>query len=239
MNFEEFIKNKKEELHTETPSFKVWNNIQQQLQPKKSYKLYWAIAASVIIIMGLSIFYLYNKQNPINDIATNKPSNENIINAIPKVFDTTKQIELVNTPIQNLPTKKEATLKVALLKKVPQKDVVKNNSPSIKTSINYTAQSFYDSVVLTLKDRIQATPVKWVDKDYFKVYIDEYKSLEIQEENWRKEIKKNISQTDFVMELIQINQRKLIVLDNLLKQINIINNKKGDTTQRNFNKIII
>jgi hypothetical protein len=238
MNFEEFIKNKKEELHTETPSFKVWNNIQQQLQPKKSYKAYWAIAASVILIMGLSIFYVYNNKAETTIVAKTDVNNGAIITT-PVSYDTTPQIELV----KNVPQKKvEKTIlqkKVAPEINASPKEIVKKYNSSNNNKINYTAQSFYDSVVLTLKDRIQATPVKWVDKDYFKVYIDEYKSLVIQEENWRKEIKKNISQTDFVMELIQINQRKLIVLDNLLKQINIINNKKGDTAQKNFNKIII
>ncbi len=238
MNFEELIKNKKEELHTETPSFKVWNTIQQQLQPTKSYTLYWAVAASAIIIACLSILYFYNANNTTTYVEKNVEK-EKINNVVPVSFDTTKQLDIViETPKKRtkIPLKEK---EIILSKKEIIKDFANAKPTQKNKGVNYTAQNFYDSVVLSLKGKIEATPVKFVDKEYFKVYLDEYKSLEIEETNWRKQIQKSVSQTDFVMQLIQINQRKLIVLDNLLKQINIINNKKGDTAQRNFNKIII
>jgi hypothetical protein len=237
MNFEEYIKNQKEDLHTETPSFTVWNNIQKEFLPKKKNYTAWAIAASLLLLMGISIFYFLQPKKDATAIAKTKD-----VNTTPLYtdIDTLKPITTAPTTVET----KQAVSKPTIITTttLPTK-ITPNIASSIKPSTpklnRFMGQNFYDSTILALKQKIEATPVKWVDQNYFTVYLTEYKNLEREEMDWKKKIGQDVSETDFIIRLIQINQQKIDLLANLLKQIKNINTKKGDTTQTNYNKIII
>lgn len=231
MNIEELIQSKADTLHTETPSFAVWNAIQKATPKAKIYTLYWAAAASIIAIMGIAIVILSNQQYATKGYCVN--SNIPIIKQtlLPQIKNDTQYI--VNKTIQNQPNNSNANITkvqpTTQLQQPPTKDI----------AAIYNGQNYFDSVILVLKDKIASTPVRWVSTTYFDVYLTQYKHLEEQETIWKKNATQQTIDTDYIMQLIQINQQKITVLDALLKQMKNLNIKKGDTADTYNNNIII
>jgi hypothetical protein len=237
MSFEEYIKDRKELLHTETPPAAIWQHIENHYTPAKKQRRYWVAAACFLLVAAGSVFLLI--KNAGNDHVPNDHSA-----TLPPVLPVTKQPDTrtIPKPVFREPGSANTTNSVSLINK---KVTTISKAPSLakagktEKKFFYNGQDFYDSLLIALKQRIEATPVKWVEEDYFKIYTTEYKNLELQERAWRNQIVAEGSKPDYIIGLIQINQRKLVVLDNLLKQINNINNKKGDTARIQNKKIII
>ncbi len=236
MKLEETIRQRRDELDIDLPSPRVWKGVQQQLRPTVNrYARYrwWAAAAILVLTMGAGLA-ICNRQDTGNTLAATP-----VLQPIPILSQ-----QAVAAPASPAPAPRDiARQKSSQLQwqnpgagkplPVRQKQLPRP-SPAVSP-----VDSFYNASISLLKDRINSTPVKWVEQDFFGVYLDRYKSLEKEEQAMKKQWNNRVSDDDFMRDLINLSRRKLNVLETLYMQMQNINSKKGDTARKQTNRIII
>jgi hypothetical protein len=115
---EQFIKDHRREFDGEEPDPKIWNRVNEEMNPKKSGRIFrlnriqWSAAAAIVILVGGAIFYMnLNKQietPPANGTASQSaPVQNDIIQDInptyaKEVYHFTQLIELKQNEIRQI-----------------------------------------------------------------------------------------------------------------------------------------
>ncbi len=235
MKLEETIRQRRDELDIELPSPAVWKGVQRQLQPPVKMRTgygWWAAAAILLLSAGFGW------------ILTTQDKNADALAGLPR-FSPSAATNLQPGNLHKDDVLTTQTAAAPLLVKQPSPRQASSPLPARQRSGPGTrlpalaAGNFYSEAINMIRTKINETPVKWVDKDFFSIYLNQYKDLEKEEETWKKQWATRNSDEDFMRNLISINKRKLNVLETLYKQMQNINSKRGDTALQQTNRIII
>jgi len=235
------IQQRLNEMDVDEPSERSWNHIQGQLFAPKSKVIQlpvrWAVAACVVVLVGIGLFLFNQKSSQHDAITTIKKENKEEIEAL--THKNTPFKTNIDTTVTKIPidlatvTTKENNIKV-----LPQvKDhLVKNKNPlnspeEIKALEN--VESSFTQVINMERNRINTTPLTAEDPNYYKDFGRQIAMMESDEAAVKKEIKKNGITDGLLDRLINIYQQKLNVLKQLQKEMHKTNNryKQGKPTE--------
>lgn len=211
-----------EELDIDVPRERVWQAINQNLQPvKRSAALVyikWAVAACVIGLAGLGLYKLQDNNRSV----------------------TSYQLPIASKKLPVTENQQPATSnqQLATSKKLPvtgnQKSVVKYQQPKISNQQPITnnnqlvlqqVENTFTQIINLQKAKINTTPLNTENPDYFNDFNLEMKRMERDEQGIKKDIFK-IGLTDELLDqLINIYQQKLNMLKQLQNEIYKTNNR--------------
>ncbi len=237
---DEFKKHIQQNFHLieedEIPNSKVWNRIKTSINDEKKVVaignkskiisiLKYAVAASVIglAVVG-AIHILSNKTQPIIETVSVEPS---------KKTDTTHSNLQVNTvevdtPLAVIQTVAKNVIKVVTYNIISDDTI--NNLVGINPSNNDVAfvqiksiDSQYNQVIALQKKAINNTPVYAENVAYFKSFAKDFKQMENDEKQVKKDIAAIGFNNDLLNQLINVYQQKLDLLKMFQAEINKTN----------------
>ena len=234
------IQQRLDELDIDEPSEQNWENIQQQLFPKKrlviSLTVRWLAAACVLLLAGIGFFLIDKNDNP-------KP-----IVLVPLV---TKEIKSSTVQPASAITnaKEDGGVGVRGMKLISQKETKTATTDSRKEFAiekkhkeikrNYTAEkallgmeSSFTQVINLERERINTTPLNAEDPGYYKDFGQRMKEMETDEAIIKHDIRKQGITDDLLDRLINIYQQKLNVLKQLQTEILKTNTRYKQSRQQ-------
>ena len=227
-----------EELDTDVPKERVWQAINQDLQPiKRSATLLymkWVVAACVI---GLAGFGLYKLQETNIKLQTAKVEGTRNKEQVSKNQDSSNQelIAKVEAP-SNKNQVPSAKFQVSSKPKIP------NNQPPITNAqLNLQqVENTFTQVINLQRAKVNTTPLNAENPSYFNDFTIEMKRMEMDEQGIKKDIFKSGLTDELLDQLINIYQQKLNMLKQLQNEIHKTNNRfkqnriPSDTTKTYF-----
>lgn len=239
--FKKHIQQHLDELDIDEPGEQNWDNIHQQLFPKKglviSIAVKWAVAACVVLLAGIGFFLIDKESN------TTKPM----------VVSPTVKKEVKSNASQPATTttndKEDGSVNVRGVEPISQKEPVtastdarkefavekKHTEPKRDYAAEKTLQgleSSFTQVINLEKERINTTPLNAEDPSYFKDFNQRIKEMETDEAIIKHDIRKQGITDELLDRLINIYQQKLNVLKQLQTEIQKTNNRYKQSRQQ-------
>ncbi len=230
--FKKHIQQRLDELDIDEPNEQNWENIHQQLFPKKrlvvSMPVRWLAAACVILLAGIG-FFLMDKESNTKPIVVAPVNKETKSNTAPPQSTTTN-------------AKEEGSVNVRGVEPISQKEPVTASTDTRKEFAvekrhtepkrNYAAEkalagveSSFTQVINLEKERINTTPLNAEDPGYYKDFSQRMKEMETDEAIIKQDIRKQGITDDLLDRLINIYQQKLNVLKQLQMEIQKTNTR--------------
>jgi hypothetical protein len=242
-----FIDQHRNEFDDYEPSSKVWDNLQndlnknnttiQQKATAKKLVLYkWVAAASVILLMGLSILFFTRKntESTVPDITkTTKPTPTNTV--VPTVI--TKDTPIIKTAVT--PTLEEKTIAKEIPKTTPPITTPKKNVV-IEHNINTDMIAFNESKAhFTKLITSKQNEIKNLSKNDPEVYQNFMKDIDELNKNY-KQLNQQLPRTTNKSALINAMIYNLQVqIDLLNKQLIILNKIESLHKKNKYEKDIL
>ncbi len=215
---EQFIKDHREEFDSDVPARKVWDNIQNQLDPKKEKKgnivrfnpKRWSAAAAVIIFIAGAVWYTTRSNTP-------EPGKSSI--------------SVKSKPSSPAPKSKEpkpvlpdiSTDKVL----APQENLAKNQKVKPETEVEdvYGEEMVYYAKLVEIKHK----ELKRIEKDeplLYKQFAGDVNKLDSVYHSLQKQLPKNPNHEQLLEAMIQNLQLQMKLLNRQLDIIKQINHSK-------------
>ena len=238
--FKKHIQQRLDELDIDEPGEQHWENIHQQLFPKKglviSIAVKWAVAACVVLLAGIG-FFLIDKESKSKPMVVS-PS-------------VTKEAKSTNTQPASSTTndKEDGSVNVRGVEPISQKETVTASTDARKEFAvekkhaepkrDYAAEkalqgveSSFTQVINLERERINTTPLNAEDPSYFKDFNQRIKEMETDEAIIKHDIRKQGITDDLLDRLINIYQQKLNVLKQLQTEIQKTNTRYKQSKQQ-------
>lgn len=213
----------KEAIESDAPSEQVWSDIQESIEaPVKILPIRnWAIAASVIVLVGLGILIVNKSDNSEKTVVkTNNPS------LTPPVIEEKDSII----------KKVETTLAVSNKKSLNQHQNFPAGAPITTihsvNELNAADQSkmklmeaSFTQVINLQKARISTTPIYAESPNYFKDFHSQLQQMEKDEIQIKNYIQKNGMSNELLDQLINVYQQKLNMLKLLQTEMQKLNSR--------------
>lgn len=221
--FKKYLLAKKESLESDEPNEKVWSGIRASFEaPVKSMPIRkWAIAASVIVLVGLGILIANNSNRlvaPIvksNDLKITPPVIEKKDPIINKVETT-----LAAADKKNLNNQKyfPAAAPITTIHSVNEL----NEADQSKMTL---MEASFIQVINLQKARISTTPIYAESPNYFKDFHVQLQQMEKDENQIKTYIQKNGMSDELLDQLINVYQQKLNMLKQLQTEMQKLNSR--------------
>lgn len=218
-----YLQAQKESIESDAPSEQVWTGIRESIEvPVKSMPLRnWAIAASVIVLVGLGIL-IVTKSNPIEKTVVKLK--ERII--LPQVkVEKDSIIKKVETTLA-ISDKKSLTQHQNFPAAAPITTIhsVKELNTEDQSKMKLMEASF-TQVINLQKARISTTPIYAESPNYFKDFHVQLQQMEKDEIQIKNYIQKNGMSDELLDQLINVYQQKLNMLKLLQTEMQKLNSR--------------
>jgi len=228
------IRQRLNELDVDEPNGKGWAQIEKELFPEKriviSFSARWAVAACIVLLAGVGVFWFNQKSTETVAIAPAKKDGKGVNNIIIQPNPSPKasidsEDNKATRDVALSSQKEKTTTAASVVKRHPPRNY-KDNGESLedmKTLENM--ENSFTQVINMEKERVNTTPLTGEDPGYFKDFGRQIKAMEVDEVAVKKEIKKHGITDGLLDRLINIYQQKLNVLKQLQKEIQKTNNR--------------
>ena len=239
-DFKQHIQQHLDELDIDEPNGEHWENIHQQLFPKKkwviSMAVRWMAAACFVLLVGIGFFLLDKDSNPKQMVVYPSIKKEVKSNTIQPASTTTNDKEEGSVNVRGLEPISQKETVIASTDERKEFAVQKKHP---KTKTDYVAEktllgleSSFTQVINLEKERINTTPLNAEDPSYFKDFNQRMKEMETDEAIIKLDIKKRGITDELLDRLINIYQQKLNVLKQLQTEIQKTNNRYKQSRQQ-------
>lgn len=242
---DEFKKHIQQNIHLindDEPSPQVWNKIKSSIHNEKNIAplvninttknnifnlLKYAVAACIIGLAAVGVFHLTNNNTAKSDnnIVSNQPPKtiENIVKN-----DTQQNIVETDTPIAVLQTVAKTFIK-AVTHNIINDDTMNAFIGSSKPNDDEnfvqvkSIDSQFNNVIALQKNVINNTPIFAENVTYFNGFVHDFKQMEKDEKQVKKDIAKMGFNNELLSQLINVYQQKLDLLKTFQTEINKTN----------------
>ena len=237
--FKKHIQQRLDELDIDEPNDKNWENIQQQLFPKKklviSMAVRWVAAACVILLVGIGFFLMDNNSNPKQIVTVPSIQKEVKGNNVQQISTTknTKEDGSVNVRgVESISQKEPVTASTDIRKEfaVERKHTEPKRDYATEKALQGVESSFTQVINLE-RERINTTPLNAEDPSYYKDFNKRMKEMETDEAIIKQDIRKQGISDDLLDRLINVYQQKLNVLKQLQTEIQKTNTRYKQSKQ--------
>lgn len=216
------IQQNADKLNVDEPSPLVWEKVREEVKRVKEVKVVstirlfsrWAVAASVLGLAGLGVWYLLNDKKP--------PQQTAAVHTVPKTITATP--EKTEPAIEE----KQEPVITAKTHNKPKTNKPINQQPSLNSmelgELHELEYSF-SQVINLQRARISTIPMYAETPDYFKDFKLQLKQIEKDEKGIKSDISHNGMNGELLDQLINIYQQKLSVLKQLQLEMNKTNNR--------------
>ena len=231
---EQFINDNRDEFDGEEPAKKIWDNIQQKLEPEIKTEtrvvrinfMRWSAAASVVVLLGAGAWYFLSDRNDVKPgttitVAKNQP--------------TTK--EKTTTPTNNLPQRdsvaKSSQQQLAQTNIKP--DNTNKNGVDAATDLMSDQQKemvYYAKIVDLKHDELKK--IKKDEPLLYKQFSGDVYKLDSVYQSLKKELPKNPNREQLLEAMIQNLQLQMELLNRQLHIIKQINNSKKSAYEQAY-----
>ena len=231
---EQFINDNRNEFDGEEPAKKIWDNIQQKLEPEVKTKtrvvrlnfMRWSAAASVVVLLGAGAWYFLSsrnevKQGTITTVAENKPTAKQKAatptNSLPKPDSVAKssQQQLAQTTIKPAATNKNGGDAGSDLFREKKQEMV-----------------YYAKIVDLKHDELKK--IKKDEPLLYKQFSGDVYKLDSVYQSLKKELPKNPNREQLLEAMIQNLQLQMELLNRQLHIIKQINNSKKSAYEQAY-----
>lgn len=238
--FKKHIQQRLDELDIDEPNEQHWENIHQQLFPKKglviSIAVKWAVAACVVLLAGIGFFLIDKESNPKSMVVAPSITKEIKSNTVQPEPATTNDKEDGSVDVRGvkpISQKKPVTASTDIRKEfaVERKHTeTKRNYAAEKALLG--VESSFTQVINIERERVNTTPLNAEDPSYYKDFNQRMKEMETDEAIIKQDISKQGITNDLLDRLINIYQQKLNVLKQLQTEIQKTNTRYKQSRQQ-------
>jgi hypothetical protein len=230
---EQFINDNRDEFDGEEPAKKIWDNIQQKLEPEiktetrvvKLNFMRWTAAASVVVLLGAGAWYFLSNRSDVKPgttvtVAKNQPAAKDQTtkptNSLPQPDSIVKSSRqhLVQTTIKPNNTNKNSDAVTDLLSD-QQKEMV-----------------YYAKIVDLKHDELKK--IKKDEPLLYKQFSGDVYKLDSVYQSLKKELPKNPNREQLLEAMIQNLQLQMELLNRQLHIIKQINNSKKSAYEQAY-----
>jgi hypothetical protein len=227
---EQFIIDNRDEFDGEEPAKKIWDNIQQKLEPEIKTEtrvvrlnfMRWSAAASVVVLFAAGAWYFLSNRNDVKPgttitVAKNQPATKDTTNSLPKPDSIAKssQQHLAQTTIKPDNTYKNGGDAGADLRTDEQKEMV-----------------YYAKIVELKHDELKK--IKKDEPLLYKQFSGDVYKLDSVYQSLKKELPKNPNREQLLEAMIQNLQLQMELLNRQLHIIKQINNSKKSAYEQAY-----
>jgi hypothetical protein len=222
--FKKYLLAEKESLESDEPSEKVWSGIQASFEaPVKTMLISsWAIAASVILLVGLGIL-IFNKSNR-TETQIVKSINQKIIP--PVIEEKDSIVHKVETTLAAAVDKKNQSKQKYYLAASPITTIHSVNELNVADQSKMKLmEASFTQIINLQKARISTTPIYAESPNYFKDFHVQLQQMEKDETKIKIYIQKNGMSDELLDQLINVYQQKLNMLKLLQTEMQKLNSR--------------
>lgn len=212
----------KESLESDEPNEKIWPGIRASFEaPVKSMPIRkWAIAASMIVLVGLGIL-IFNKSNR-TETPIVKSTNQKIIP--PVIEEKDSVLNKVETTLAA--DKKNLSKQKYFPAAAPITTIHSVNGLNIEDQSKMKLlEASFTQVINLQKARISTTPIYAESPNYFKDFHLQLQQMEKDENQIKTYIQKNGMSDELLDQLINVYQQKLNMLKQLQTEMQKLNSR--------------
>ena len=237
--FKKYIQQRAEELDMAMPRERVWQAINQDLQPVKRNTtlvyMKWAVAACIIGLVGFGLYKLQdNSKLQITSYQEPKTKNQETVASkkeliakveVPKDHDKVRssKFRVSNKPLTPKP-------------KIQNNQQIIYNNQLVLQQVENT----FTQIINLQTAKVNTPPLNAENPSYFNDFTIEMKRMERDEQGIKKDFSKSGFTDELLDQLINIYQQKLNMLKQLQNEIHKTNNRfkqnriPSDTTKTYF-----
>ncbi|HLY69466.1 MAG TPA: hypothetical protein VKR53_07035 [Puia sp.] len=232
---EQFINDNRDEFDAEVPAKKIWDNIQQKLEPevKKETRVVrlnfmrWSAAASIVVLLGAGAWYFLSDHGDV------KPNGN--ITTVAKNQPATK--EQTAKAIVGLPKSDSAARsnQHQLAKGNPKSDNINRNGVDGGFDLKTDEQKemvYYAKIVELKHDELKK--IKKDEPLLYKQFSGDVYKLDSVYQSLKKELPKNPNREQLLEAMIQNLQLQMELLNRQLHIIKQINNSKKSAYEQAY-----
>lgn len=219
----QYLRQNREQLAVEEAPDKLWPQINNRLQTRKSLiipMMKWAAAASIVLLAGVGVFYLLKDDKKGVDVAVNPLVTIDSNKTLPA--ETVKQNPAANSKPNEEPAVQ--LVKTETPKHLPAKQKLSNPKNNNINEVDLMQQNFA-AMIKYQEEKIRNTPIYAEDAGYFHFFKKQLDEMGSDEKALKDEVKKTGWTGYSIERLINIYQQKISLLKQLQFEINKMNNK--------------
>lgn len=217
--FKDHLQRHKANLDLDSPASDTWEGIESKLPARSGFPKWvirYAAAACVIALAGAGLWLVIrdNGKKP-SDVAKYPGGAKKQDSGKEKIETATRKEE--SAPIRDI-------AKTAP-KPSPARHSARAQRPAGASDEITAIGKGYSSLIDYQLRKLRATPLYAENSQYFSFYVEQFKQMDQDERDVRRDIKTYGLTNEFLEQLINVYQQKLNVLKNLQTEINKMNNK--------------
>jgi hypothetical protein len=227
---EQFINDNRDEFDGEEPAKKIWDNIQQKLEPEVKTEtrvvrlnfMRWSAAASVVVLLGAGAWYFLSSSNDVKPgttitVAKDQPAKKDTTNSLPKPDSIARssQQQVAQNNIKPDNTNKNGVDAATDLMSDQQKEMV-----------------YYAKIVDLKHDELKK--IKKDEPLLYKQFSGDVYKLDSVYQSLKKELPKNPNREQLLEAMIQNLQLQMELLNRQLHIIKQINNSKKSAYEQAY-----
>jgi hypothetical protein len=231
---EQFINDNRNEFDGEEPAKKIWDNIQQKLEPEVKLEtrvvrvnfMRWSAAASVVVLLGAGAWYFLSNRNDV------KP---NSVITVAKNEPNKKEQSAKPTNSLPLPDSVAKSTQHQLTKNT--KTVKPDNSKSAAVDHGIGSDEQKEMVYYAKIVELKHDELKKIKKDeplLYKQFSEDVHKLDSVYQSLKNELPKNPNREQLLEAMIQNLQLQMELLNRQLHIIKQINNSKKSAYEQAY-----
>ena len=226
-----YIQQNASRLNVDEPGAEVWEGVKDAVKEVKMVKevggsntiglfTKWALAACVILLAGIGIWYVLTDRKTVEQTATaNVPEEKkaNPVEAVPQ-----------NAEPEPEPAEKPAPLLLAKNSHRPKTNKPINQQPSLNSmelGELYELENSFSQVINLQRAAISTIPMYAETPEYFKDFKLQLKQIDKDEKSIKSDITHNGMNSELLDQLINLYQQKLSLLKQMQLEMNKTNNR--------------
>jgi hypothetical protein len=245
-----YIQQNTDRLNVEEPGPEVWLGVKEGVKVVKEVKMVkevggshtiglftkWALAACVILLAGIGIWYAVSDRKTVEQTAT------------ANVHEEKKVSSAIVTPekTETEPTEKPEPVIIAKNNRTPKTNKPINQQPSLNSmelGELYELENSFSQVINLQRANISTIPMYAETPEYFKDFKLQLKQIDKDEKGIKSDITHNGMNSELLDQLINLYQQKLSLLKQMQLEMNKTNNRykqnraQVDSTKSYFIKL--
>jgi len=214
----DYLQRHKANLDVDSPASDTWEQFGSKLPARSGFPKWvvrYAAAACVIALAGAGLWLVIRDNHK-------KPADVAKYPGGTAKQDSGKMVETATPKEENAPIRD-------IVKSAPKPGRVRHKArvqrPGESSDEIAAIDKGYSSLINFQLKKLRATPLYAENSQYFSFYVEQFKQMDQDERDVRKDIKTYGLTSEFLEQLINVYQQKLNVLKNLQTEINKMNNK--------------
>jgi len=221
--FEDFVKNNREDFDKFEPGPVVWHNIQQDLKRPAEKKgilismnvLRWAAAAAVLLIIGTGTYYFLNKKNTATEIVKKEDLKTNDLPVVTPKIEEKKETPVVAETIK------------------PQTKTTEPKTTQTTSNDDENQELVYYTKLVELKQN-QITKIKNDEPLLYKQFAGDFNRLDSTFHILKKQLPVNPNREQILEAMIQNLQYQEALLNQQLNVIKKLKNSKKEAYEKAY-----